>query len=131
MVTIAQYIAQLPILHLHDAIICAIKIIVQQYWLSRGYHQFIVLSTLRNYIERLEAALIRRLAKIFYLNLRRDHKKFLWASWLWVGRGKKYILGYVQKNDEKNNSGREWRVKQRYLVTENGKENYWGYKFWV
>ena len=29
MVTIAQYIAQLPILPLHDPIICAIEIIVQ------------------------------------------------------------------------------------------------------
>ena len=37
--------------------------------------------------------------------LRRDHQKnFLWASRLWVGRQKEPILGYVPKNDEKNNS---------------------------
>ena len=36
--------------------------------------------------------------------LRRDHQKnFLWASCLWVGRRKEPILGYVPKNDEKNN----------------------------
>ena len=36
--------------------------------------------------------------------LRRDHQKiFLWASRLWVGRRKEPILGYVPKNDEKNN----------------------------
>ena len=30
-------------------------------------------------------------------------KNFLWASRLWVGRRKEPILGYVPKNDEKNN----------------------------
>ena len=36
--------------------------------------------------------------------LRRDHqKKFLWASRLWVGRRKERTLGYVPKNDEKEN----------------------------
>ena len=36
--------------------------------------------------------------------LRRDHQtNFLWASRLWVGRRKEPILGYVPKNDEKNN----------------------------
>ena len=36
----------------------------------------------------------------------RDHQKnFLWVSCLWVGRRKVPILGYVPKNDEKNNSG--------------------------
>ena len=42
----------------------------------------------------------------FDFNLRRDHQKtFLWASRLWVGRRKEPILGYVQKNYERNNSG--------------------------
>ena len=44
--------------------------------------------------------------KNFDINLRKDHQtNFLWAPWLWVGRRKDPILGYVQKNDEKKNSG--------------------------
>ena len=40
--------------------------------------------------------------------LRRDHlKNFLLPSRLWVGRRKEPILGYVPKNDEKNNLVRE------------------------
>ena len=30
-------------------------------------------------------------------------RNFLWVSRLWLGRRKKPILGYVPKNDEKNN----------------------------
>ena len=42
----------------------------------------------------------------FWFNLRRDHQKnFLWVSWLWVGRRKEPILGYVPKNYERRNSG--------------------------
>ena len=42
----------------------------------------------------------------FDSKIRRDHqKKFLWASRLWVSRGKKLISGYVSKNCEKKNSG--------------------------
>ena len=45
-------------------------------------------------------------SKTFDFNFRRDQQKnFLWASRLWVGRRKEPILGYVSKNDEKNNSG--------------------------
>ena len=46
------------------------------------------------------------LTKNFDLNLRRDHQKiFLWAARIWVGRRQEPILGYVPKNDEKNNLG--------------------------
>ena len=38
----------------------------------------------------------------FDSEIRRDHqKRFIWASRLWVGRGKKLISGYVSKNYEK------------------------------
>ena len=42
----------------------------------------------------------------FDFKIRRDHQKnFLSASRLRVGRRKEPIIGYVPKNDEKNNSG--------------------------
>ena len=48
-------------------------------------------------------------SKTFDFNFRRNHqKKFLWASRLWVGRRKEPILAYVQKNNEKKNSGGKW-----------------------
>ena len=41
-------------------------------------------------------------SKTLDFNFRRDHQKnFLWASWLWVGRRKKPILGYVPKKKTK------------------------------
>ena len=47
-----------------------------------------------------------RIDKISILKLEGIIKKnFLWASRLWVGRGKKLISGYVSKNYEKKNSG--------------------------
>ena len=53
------------------------------------------------------------LNKNFDFNLRRDnHKNFLWASRLWVGRRKDPILGYVLKNYEKKNSGGKGFLRQ-------------------
>ena len=64
-------------------------------------------------------------SKFFDFNLRRDHqKKFLWASRLWVGRRKEPILGYVSKNDEKNNSGGKGLKTAQNLVTEHRERDF-------
>ena len=52
-------------------------------------------------------------------------KKFLGASWLWVGRRKVPILGYVPKNYERKNSGSNGLKAASLPVTvENFKTSY-------